>query len=76
MRSFKNQITGNVTKLMATFTSFLEVSVVHSCRLQQIEFYTIVPVINVSIRISVSHRIFLEQLEVAELVNPLAYYFL
>jgi hypothetical protein len=54
---------------MPTFTNFLQVSVVHSCHLQQTEFYTVVPVINVSTRIAASYRIFLEHLEVAELVK-------
>jgi hypothetical protein len=69
IRSFKNQITGNVTKQTPTFTSFLEVSVVHSCNLQQTEFYINVPVTDVTKGIAASYRIFLEHLEVAELVK-------
>jgi len=54
---------------MPTFTNFLEVSEMHSCHLQQIEFYTIVPVRNVSTRKTASYRTLLEHLEVAELIK-------
>jgi hypothetical protein len=54
---------------MTEFTNFLEVSDVHFCHLQQIEFYTIVPVTNVATRITASYRIFLGQLEVAGLIK-------
>jgi hypothetical protein len=65
----KSQCNANDTKQMPTFTNFLEVSEVQFCHLQRIEFYTIVPATNVAIRITASYRIFIEQLEVAELVK-------